>query len=560
MASLIKRDKRPNWIAKYTNHKGKRVERSTKTSDKRAAERIAAKWQAEEALKREGVIDPAVADFNTHAKRPIEEHIHDYRKYLESKNTTKHTSQQIGFIERVVQGGGITAWTGITADSVSNALDTLQYPLGDEDESPRFSSRTRNAYLTAIKGLCNWMVKRDRSPRNPLNSLEPTPTEKREHRRALSHEEAQRLILSALKGEPIIWRTKAGAMHYRHHKSDMPGGIRCLLTGEDRALLYRFAMETSQRLSAIDRLTVGDFELEDLSGALVRVKAKAKTKSRQTLIVPLQHETARLLANRFKGKPQGTKAFDLPENYEAADMIRADLKAARVAWLSEAADAESGKQRALSDFLSPEDHEGRRVDFHALRTTCASWLHHAGTVDSTAMRITGHTVSATLQNNYQRSNLEQTRAALAAAMPPLPTAELIAPEKHHHIRHHSVHNPVHPDAPQCSEDGGGAAAKELGKASLNKAKCDSMQLNAPRGGNASSRTRTWNPLIKSQKGPVVTPCESSENEFGADSTTINATTLEQWGGIDLVRLVEVWPELPEAIRAAIVALVNSQAE
>ena len=77
--------------------------------------------------------------------------------------------------------------------------------------------------------------------------------------------------------------------------------------------------------------------------------------------------------------------------------------------------------------------------------------------------------------------------------------------------------------------------------------------------NSPGWTRTSNLRINSQQDSVVSPCESNENEFSANSTSQNPTTLEQWGGTDLVRLVEAWPRLPEAIRAAIVALVNTQA-
>ena len=65
-----------------------------------------------------------------------------------------------------------------------------------------------------------------------------------------------------------------------------------------------------------------------------------------------------------------------------------------------------------------------------------------------------------------------------------------------------------------------------------------------------------NPLIKSQQGSVVYPCESSGNEFGADSTTENATTLDQNKEYDLNLVVQAWSSLPSKVRAAIVLLVS----
>ncbi len=56
MASIYKRGDR--YLASYYDHTGKHITRSTRTGDKSAAKRIAAKWEETAALRRERCIDP----------------------------------------------------------------------------------------------------------------------------------------------------------------------------------------------------------------------------------------------------------------------------------------------------------------------------------------------------------------------------------------------------------------------------------------------------------------------------------------------------------------------
>ena len=59
-------------------------------------------------------------------------------------------------------------------------------------------------------------------------------------------------------------------------------------------------------------------------------------------------------------------------------MLRADLAAARAAWLKEAKDDAERAQREASDFLLPTNHAGEVLDFHSLRHTTGAWLALAG--------------------------------------------------------------------------------------------------------------------------------------------------------------------------------------
>src|SRR5262245_58403570 len=86
--SLMQRDGAGAWIAKWYDHNGHRQERSTRTTDKRAAERILTKWATASTLRREGVIDAGAEALALQARRPISEHLADFKAALLAKGTT----------------------------------------------------------------------------------------------------------------------------------------------------------------------------------------------------------------------------------------------------------------------------------------------------------------------------------------------------------------------------------------------------------------------------------------------------------------------------------------
>jgi hypothetical protein len=57
MGSLFQRGRRGAWLAAWFDHTGRRCVRSTRTTDRAAAERILSKFVADVALRREGVVD-----------------------------------------------------------------------------------------------------------------------------------------------------------------------------------------------------------------------------------------------------------------------------------------------------------------------------------------------------------------------------------------------------------------------------------------------------------------------------------------------------------------------
>jgi len=393
-------------MIQYRNANGKQITKSSRTTDKRAAQRIADKLDADVALRREGVIDGEAEDYAVEARRPVAFHVDAYEAHLVGNRSAPHAAKQASRIRLIVTAAKLDVWRDVTADRVERAM-------GELAEARGWSGITRNAYLTAFNAYGNWMVKRRRAERNPVACLERATVPADEARRSMVPDEVARLIAAAEAGDTLTGRTREGRGHHQRTGEELDGGVRWSMTGAARGLLYRVAVETGARRSAIARLTVADFDLTGAAPA-VTLKAKANTKSRRDQLIPLRVETAASLADHFVGKLPAASAFNMPADHETAGMLKADLAAARVAWIAEGDTAEERAGRAGSAFLAEQDAEGRKLDFHALRTTCASWLNAAGVSDAVAMRITGHTQAATLRRHYQRADMDAARRAVEA--------------------------------------------------------------------------------------------------------------------------------------------------
>ena len=106
-------------------------------------------------------------------------------------------------------------------------------------------------------------------------------------------------------------------------------------------------------------------------------------------------------------------------------------------------------KRAEVIFLTDQDEEGRRIYFHALRTTCGTWLDHAGVAPSIAKRVTGHRNEHTLQHHYQRANDAQTRRAVEVLPEiPLPTT---GTDDHQQQPQQPAREPMQRGAARCDE-------------------------------------------------------------------------------------------------------------
>jgi len=215
--------------------------------------------------------------------------------------------------------------------------------LADMRSGPEgISAQTCNFYLQSVKQFCRWMVLDQRASESPVAYLKRlnVKTDRRHDRRALEVDEMRRL-LSATQG----------------------AGRRFGMTGPERAMLYRIAIETGLRANELRTLTAGSF---DLDGCTVTVEA-GYSKHRRQDILPLRPATATELRQFLQSKVPNSRVFRVPD--KTAKMFRADLAEATIPYV---------------------DGAGRFADFHALRHTTGSWLAANGVHPKVAQTIMRH--------------------------------------------------------------------------------------------------------------------------------------------------------------------------
>ncbi len=86
-------------------------------------------------------------------------------------------------------------------------------------------------------------------------------------------------------------------------------------------------------------------------------------------------------------------------------MLKADLKAARDAWIKETDDPAERASRERSDFLTWEDSEGRFADFHALRHTYLSQLGRSGASPKVMQMLARHSTVELTIGRYVHAGL-----------------------------------------------------------------------------------------------------------------------------------------------------------
>lgn len=345
MASVFKRKRRvklpsgktatrqsAKWHVKYIDAEGIE-QRVPGFKDKAATQQLAAKLEREAEMAKAGVVDR----YKGHRKRPLAEHLEDFRQSLLAKgNTVKHADQSAYRVKQIIGGCRFAFWSDIQPSKVQRYLAELRN--GQEC----MSAQTSNYYLKSIKQFTKWMVQDGRASESLLEHLRTvnTHTDIRRERRALEPDEIRHLL-----------ETTAASPE------------RFGMSGCQRAMLYRLAVETGLRASELRSLTVSSF---DLDRCTVTVKA-AYSKHRRQDELPLRADTAAALKELFVGNLPSSQAFNIPG--KPAKMLKTDL-------------AEAG-----IDYV---DGSGRVFDFHALRGQCASLLASTGVHPRVAQSIMRH--------------------------------------------------------------------------------------------------------------------------------------------------------------------------
>jgi integrase len=352
----------PNYSAKYRDGSGKWVRKSTGTSDKDSAQRIAKQWEADAKLRREGVIDDKQAKQATESKRSIAEQLDAYVAHLATKaGTEKHRNRVKMHINEFATYGKWKTIRDIDGDSVEKHAETML--------KSGASTRTVQARLRSVKSFTRWLADRHKIHFDPLRGIKPPSPEA--DRRVV-----RRMLL------PVEWRWLREATLGRESYG---------LTGGERVLIYETAIQTGLRCSELAGLTVGKAVLDgDTPHLICRA---AGTKNRKAAKQYIDQTLAGEIRKHIEGRAGNQAVFDIPV-WDTAPMIQDDLNAARSEWLKAGGDASN------ADFLSPVNSEGEVLDFHALRHTCGAWLAIASEHPKVIQTIMRHSTITLTMDTY----------------------------------------------------------------------------------------------------------------------------------------------------------------
>ena len=476
MASVYKRPdvKSSKWYFSYKDEHGKNRVRVIFTH-KRATQRLATDLEKNAQRIREGLIDPAEERLKEHRARSISDHLEEFEQSRRTKKRTdKHIKSTTNRIESAIDALGWERIGDIDAGQ-------LELYLGEIRAERDWSAKSYNAHLTAIKSFSKWLWKMGRCAVDPLASLSRAPEngDPKRPRRELTTDETERLLAAAEAGPKLV-----------------------RVTGADRAMLYRLLLGTGLRFSEAMSLKPESFELDHATGPGVRV-TPAFSKNRKPVFQPMPTDLADHLRPWLASKKPGKSLWRTPHNACRA-WLQKDLEAAGVEY---------------------QDARGEYADFHAMRHTYITRLNRAGTPLATAMSLARHSDPKLTLKAYDHANDADRRAAIAAAfggtianaIEPKPAATTqnghaseceTEPESpaRKQIRKCPVRPGTHSTAPPRTtttpERTIPAADADLAKwLNGNRFRIDTHEDAPPCTGQTEStprRTRTFNPLIKSQ--------------------------------------------------------------
>lgn len=257
------------------------------------------------------------------AGKPISEHIDAFEQEVAARgqNTAAHAKRQTRYVRRVCDGLHIERFDDISQSDAMVWLNGLD-----------ICATTRRQHLIALADFCRWMVRDKRAAVNPWIDIPLPKANSDTPRRAFAVDEFRRLLdylttFERYDGQKTGW------------------------TARDRRMVYWFAASTGLRQNEIRTRRMIHLHLDE-SPAIVNIGWK-DAKNRRTAMIPLPSDlTAELKAYTALQSPNAP-VFPLPKNrYNVGKMFERDL---------------------IGAGIPIEDDAGKRLDFHALRTTAIVW-------------------------------------------------------------------------------------------------------------------------------------------------------------------------------------------
>jgi len=376
MASIFKRGGSKNrggcYTIQYVDCNGRRCTKSSGTTDRAAAQRIAAKLETDVALRRAGVIDHKQETLALEGRKSFAEHLTLYRHKLEaSHRSAAYVDEAIKTIERLGELCEYRTLADINPDRLNSYAAQLR--------TDGLASRTIGKHITFVKSFTKSLVATGKLPFDPLATVrKPSAKGDRRHERRMLLREEWEVLRDSMLTENLI-------------RYNVPAG--------ERVLLYSTAILTGLRSNELRSLTRSNLHFD---GPVPFVTCSASsTKNGKAARQYIHRDVADQLLALTASKPPKSPVFRMPHKSHVANMLRADLAAARAAWLERVEQGSTEREdRESSDFLTAVNHGGESLDFHSLRHSCGAWLAMTGAHPNAVKAVMRHSTIVLTMDSY----------------------------------------------------------------------------------------------------------------------------------------------------------------
>lgn len=357
------------WTIRYSSGGRRIVERAY--TDKAASEALLAQRLRDAARDEVGLSDP----YRRHRSRPLSEHLQEFIVGITSRRrTSKHTQLIRSRLQRAFTAMGATR----LADLELSKAEAFLADLMDPSQSGS-SVKTRDHYANALRQFGVWLTDTERAPRNVFHRLRGVyrSSDARRERMALTAAQV-RALQEAAEVRPV-------AKYRELHPQAGPQVLeRLAIDGRRRGLLYLFSALTGLRSAECKAIRWADLDLGP--DAWVTPRA-VTTKNRRAEPLPLDPKLAEALAQLRKDT--GRRNGRVPPATEAVFHVGKNL-------------VEQLRKDAAYAGVPVVDEDGRRLDFHALRATCATLMARAGVPMQMARRLMRHSTPAMTAKHYEK--------------------------------------------------------------------------------------------------------------------------------------------------------------
>jgi len=457
MASIFKRKGVGAWLIVFFDEQGRRREKSSRTTDRRAAERIAAKIEADVALRRSGVVDVRAERLAAANQQPLQKHVEAYLAHSEhAGQARRHVICKRAHLLGLLKASGCSRLSDLDATAVERHLQALL----EKGKAPRTVNLCRSAALAFM----GWCERSGLVSDNPLRRVpvQATAGKRRRNRRALTRDELTRLLDTA--------REQDGKHVKRSER------------WSSRAAIYGIAVLTGLRRNEMANLRWDDV---DFDAGIIRVRAEV-AKARRSDVIPLHQDAAVIL-----------KAIRSPDA-KPLDLVFPTMPTAKTFALD--------LERAG---IPKHDEAGRVVDLHALRTTLGTELARQGVSPQVAQKIMRHSDYRITMEHYVTLGVTESAAAMGRlpgvteqpASSPDPAGAASNPSTFpsapQQFPQQLGHDEVPPAAVQCNYEQGSCPEDRRSNSFRDHDLCDLTRLDAVQCDGTPGGTRTPNPQIRS---------------------------------------------------------------